>query len=206
VRKNLVLFGIFLFFLLPFFSLYPNPAPLIISVHRVFCPPVDSYFVGHIAEKFTGMTPGEIEEHIEIPYYYDWETYNLPWYFPTVEEAVAKGKGDCKTKMIIFSSVLEYHRLPYSISASLTHIWVDYEERKPRGNEGPELAMFSFGPGETPSIKTPQEIRGRASLKSFRRGFWDCMPIERKSLFLFSFGFSSLFFFPKYLEKHFQRR
>ncbi len=208
MRKNLILFGFFLFFLLPFLSLYPNPTHLTVTIYRVFYPPIDPYLeeIGYIAEKFNGMSPREIEKYIKlvIPYRYDWETYNLPWYFPTVEEAVAKREGDCKTRMVIFSSVLEYHELPYTILSSPTHIWVEYEGKEPTDSERFEVAMISSGPGETPSMSTPQTIRWRDSSDSFRRGFWEYMPLERKSLFLFSLGFSSLFvFFPTYTEKYF---
>ncbi len=206
MRKNLILFGVFLFFLLPFLSLYPNPTHFTVSVYRVFNPPVDPYLIGNIAKRFDGMNHDKIEKLVKVafPYRYDWETYNLPWYFPTVGEAIAKREGDCKTRMIIFSSILEYHELPYTILASPTHIWVEYEGKKSTDSENLEVTMIASSPGAGYSVTSPQKIKWGSSSRSFWRGFWKHMPLERKYLFLFSFGVSSLFFFPKYTEKYFR--
>lgn len=181
---------------------------LFLSIYRVFNPPIDSTIeeIEHLAEKTAGKTEKEIELFVKraFPYQYDWQTYSLPWYFPTTKEAITKRKGDCKTRFIITASIFEYRKMPYSILASPTHIWIDYAGREENSSENKKIAIISSNDEGKSILTSPKEINWKNSSRSFWKGFWKYMPSEKKSLLLFNLGISFLFiFFPKYLEKYF---
>ncbi len=163
------------------FTLYPNPTDLAKSVYRVFRPPINA----SLAALFDGPTAGledaraiDARVQSEFPYQYDWVTYNVPWYFPTVDEAFAKMAGDCKTRLVVLASILEAHGIPYSIAVSPTHIWVEYAGKTPNRVENPEVALFSSTGGGRLSL--PAHFDLRRSFDSFWTAFWIFMPIDRK--------------------------
>ena len=91
------------------FVLYSNPLNLIISIQRVLNFDAD---------------PAAIEKAVLaiIPYRYDWELYGMPWYCPTIEEVLARGKGDCKARALVLASVLEAKSIPYQVYSSPMHM------------------------------------------------------------------------------------
>jgi hypothetical protein len=207
-RKRLRLFG-FLFLLLScLFVLYPNPLLLPITVYRVFNPPIDPSLAGvvYLAKVTEEKTPEEIEGFIKkiFPYRFDWQVYNMPWYFPTAEEALESRMGDCKTVLVVFASVLEFQERDYSIAASPTHVWVNYPGKKESGNENQRVAMISTGTEEKTSLKAPRQVNWQNSSRSFWRGFWEYMPEDKRRQFLFCIALSLFFIlFPGYIEEKF---
>ncbi len=165
------------------FVLYPNPLKLTASVTRIFSPPVSP---GCVADLAVGLAddPAEIERFVldSFPYQYDWKTYNVPWYFPTVEEALRQGTGDCKTRFVILASLFEHLDVSYTRTVSLTHFWVSYEGKEETGIERTEYAWF-ISDEEGTRLQVPRE-RTRDVWDAFREAFWDHMPVVRKVLFL----------------------
>jgi transglutaminase-like putative cysteine protease len=108
--------------------LYPNPLRLAASVRRLANPGVDPVAVESLAASLPS-DPAAIERAVleTLPYRYDWRVYGMPWYFPTVGEALENGEGDCKARAIVLASVLEAKGIPYRIDSSPTHVWVDYD-------------------------------------------------------------------------------
>ena len=181
-RAILLLFPLILI-LYVLLVLYPNPLNLVVSIQRTFNPEVDPVSVEPLLKELPS-DPEAIEEAIrqQIPYSYDWEVHNMPWYFPSAEEALEKGKGDCKARALVFASVLEAKNIPYSISVSPIHVWVEYEEKKETTLENNEVTFYRQDPetGEK-SFKLP-EIPPDEVIGSFWEGFWNPMPGITKAL------------------------
>lgn len=71
--------------------LYPN-FHLTASVYRLSNPPVSRIEAALLAEQLQEKTPEEIRAlvYTTLPYNFDWAVYNMPWYFPILEEALQK--------------------------------------------------------------------------------------------------------------------
>ncbi len=163
------------------YTLYPQPADLIRSVYRLFNPPVNPYYVSGYFEQYIDVTePYAMDALIreKFPYQYDWVTYNRPWYFPTAEEAFRARAGDCKTRLLILSSLFEWHGIPYTLSVSPTHVWVEYEGKPLIRNELPQLAMISAT--QAGLVLQPPRINLGRSFDSFWTAFWHSMPDSKK--------------------------
>lgn len=182
--------------------LYPNPLRLFNSVERIFEPPISSEIVSaefspELIEKFENMESREIERYIleYIPYQYDWQTFNLPWYYPTVEEVLANKKGDCKSRMVLLASIFEALDRDYEVRYSINHFWVHYEG-KPEGHiERDDVFLFSSDEGfQLPNFQWDVTYRSY-------KNFMDVMPFDKKVL-IFA-GFFVTFFMEKSTEKLF---
>jgi TM2 domain-containing membrane protein YozV len=116
--------------------LYPNPWKIVTGVKRILNPHTDPAAVVCLAQSMPD-DPTLIEQDVLklIPYSYDWNTYGMPWYCPSVREALDKGKGDCKAQALVLASILEAKGIPNRIYWSLEHVWVDYPGKV---NTGPE--------------------------------------------------------------------
>ncbi len=170
------------------FVLYPNPYYLAVSVYRLKNPPIQPVLVTDTARELKGLGPGEIEEYVyaRLPYRFDWQVYNMPWYFPSLEEALAGNSGDCKARFILFASLLEELNIPYRRNISLTHIWIDYEGKAESALENRMESMFVTDESGNLHFSLPRPDLDRAT-RSFRRGFWEVMPPGRKYLLLTGF-------------------
>lgn len=165
--------------------LYPNPVRLATSVQRLVNPGIDAAAAEPAAAGLPD-DPAAIEDSVlkSIPYSYDWQVYGMPWYFPTVNEVLQAGEGDCKGRALVLASVLEAKDIPYNLNTSPIHVWVDYEGKEETEVEDrnasfyqldPETGQRSFG---LPRID-PIEV-----LDTFWEGFWAAMPAGRKALLL----------------------
>lgn len=207
-KKRLQILGVLFLFLWTLFTLYPQPMYLIKSIYRLANPPIDPHYskVLFIAENTPKKSLLAIEGIVvaTISYQYDWQTYNMPWYFPTVNEVFEKGAGDCKSRMIVIASILEAQEEEYTINASPTHIWVEYEGKKDNSIENEEVVLFSQG--EKTTIQVPK-INLNNSYKTIKKGFWDYMPKNKKtSLFVgfivfLSFNFIAFVYAIKFENK-----
>lgn len=170
------------------FVLYPNPGKLVTSLYRLHRPPVDAALVSELARGLEGLTPREIQAFVyeQLPYRYDWAAYNIPWYFPTLDEALLKGVGDCKARYVLFASLLDALEIPYRKNISLTHIWVEYDGKlENRSENGRETLIAVDETGRT-RVRLPRADLQR-SWASFRHAFWEIMPIGRKMLLFTGF-------------------
>ena len=167
------------------FVLYPNPFNLVISIQRVFSVDVDPGAVGTILGDFPS-DPTAIEKAVleRIPYRYDWEVYSMPWYFPTVEQVLGKGEGDCKARALVLASIFEAKNIPYRIDLSPIHMWVDYEGKGETSIENAGVKFYQQDPetGEK-SFQLPK-IELREAMDYFWQGFWSPMPEVRRALLL----------------------
>ena len=177
-------------------TFYPRPADLVLSVYRVFRPPINADYIAAQAHLFADLDdPVAIERRVSelFPYRYDWVAYNRPWYFPTVDEAFLVMTGDCKTHLLVLASILEYRGIPYSFSASPTHVWVEYPGKRETRGENAYVAFFSADPESgARSWKRPTTVDLRRSLDSFWTAFWHYMPPHKKQTLATGFVLSIL--------------
>ncbi len=180
------------------FVMYPNPYHLAVSIYRLKNPPVMPIMVSEYARELEYKTPIEIEQFVyaRIPYSYDWEVYEMPWYFPALNEALQKGAGDCKARFLLFASLMEELDIPYRKNVSLTHIWADYEGKPHSALENASETMVVVDEQGNLSFSLPEPDLSRA-WRSFRQGFWEVMPEGRKYLLFAGFPvIHSLFYLP----------
>ncbi len=179
-----------------FLVLYPRPTALGESLYRLFVPPIEAgAMLPLLAELPEKQEPAELEKYIleRFPYYYDWQVYGFPWYFPTPAEALEKGKGDCKTRFIVLASLFTALEIPYELFISPTHIWVSYEGKKENPIENLKVALF-YRDDEGIALKLPR-INWRESATVTWEAFWVYMPPQRKRLLLAGLVFTFLLFF-----------
>ncbi len=177
-------------------TLYPRPTMLGQSLYRVFNPPVDADAVQQLVLGLPDFdSPDQLEQHLldQVPYQYDWQTYNLPWYFPSLEEAVLKGAGDCKTRLIILASTFEALTIPYELHTSPVHIWISYPGKIESSIENEAAAMYVLD-GERVRFQLPQ-IDWAHGAEVFWKAFWTAMPLDRKIALLLGLGYSTALFF-----------
>ena len=183
IKKNLLLLLIAAAWTL--LVLYPNPMHLFSSIYRLKNPPVMPLQVSDLALELEGAAPYEIEQFVykRIPYQFDWEVHNMPWYFPTLEEALLKESGDCKARYLLLASLLEGLEIPYQKNISLTHIWVGYEGKADSRLENSNESIIVVDEYGRYRITLPRPDMERAS-QNFVRGFWEVMPADRKVMLL----------------------
>jgi hypothetical protein len=174
-----------IFILWILFVLYPNPLNLIITIHRAFNFDADPGAVEFMLNDFSSA-PEAIEKEVlaRIPYRYDWELYGMPWYCPTIEEVLERGEGDCQARALVLASVLEAKNIPYQVSASLMHVWVNYEGKQETSIENAQVEFYQYDPetGEK-RFKAPDINLGKLT-NYWRRQFWIPMPNGRKALLI----------------------
>lgn len=165
--------------------LYPNPLRLGASVQRLASPRVNPDAVESLAASLPSE-PAAIEEAVleSLPYSYDWEVYAMPWYFPTVEEVLKNGQGDCKARAIVLASILEAKGIPYQINSSPTHVWVYYDGKVDSSTENAEVGFYEVDPQTgARSLRFPRTSITYVMATSWE-GFWPPMPILRKVLLI----------------------
>ena len=167
------------------FVLYPNPANLVISIHRVFALDADPGAVQFMLSELPS-DPASIEQAVlaRIHYRYDWQTYGMPWYCPTVAQVLEKGEGDCKARALVLASVLEAENITYEVEASPVHIWVDYAGKNETSLENTRVTYYQYDPQTgTNHFRIPHIALNRV-MRSFWQSFWVPAPDGRKVLLI----------------------
>lgn len=167
------------------FVLYPNPLNLIISIQRVINFDTDPAAVEFMLSDFPS-DPADIEKAVlaKIPYRHDWELYGMPWYCPTVEQVLEKGKGDCKARALVLASVLEAKNIAYQVRSSPMHIWADYEGKNETSSENAQVEYYQYDPETDERRFQIPQIKLREAMDYFGDAFWDPMPDSRKALLI----------------------
>src|SRR4051794_21909092 len=149
---------------------YPNPTLLPRAIANSYNPRVDPEAVRDIAAQLPD-DPAYIEQQVNgplVPYAVPWETYGVPWYYPTTKEVLAKGAGDCQGRAIVFASILEAKGIPYKLRASFDHIWVEYEHKQETSGENAQIAIMDDG-----HLQVPKRWDWRESYRIEKDYFWD---------------------------------
>lgn len=169
---------------------------LITSFQRFFNPPLDysSPAIQPLIEASYGQSAHWIEGFVKgkIPYRYDWENYNYPWYFPTVEEVLAKGSGDCKSHLVVIASILSFYEIPFSLYYSASHIWLSYQGKVEIEGETEKEVTLSYSEDKGFEFRKAETDWDRTRT-IFKEANWHYMPLSKKVL-LFQTFFSCLSF------------
>ncbi len=64
----------------------------------------------------------------QIPYEWDWNTWGVSDYLPTVEEVMEKGKEDCDGRAVIAASLLRRFGYKAELVSDFAHVWVKTDE------------------------------------------------------------------------------
>ncbi|MEW6199046.1 MAG: hypothetical protein AB1601_10350 [Planctomycetota bacterium] len=97
-----------------------------------------------------------------VPYAFDWETWGVMDYLPTVDEVFAQGREDCDGQAVVAASVLR--RLGYDawLVSDLLHTWVDAQDTTA---EPPRtVQLMSPGRGDQTLTGGAEGTRARFSL------------------------------------------
>ena len=129
--------------------LYPDPGMLVRSVRNIARPRIEPQAVAALAARLPD-DPKAIDAYVlgrQVPYAYDWQSADVPWYFPTTAEALAAGRGDCESRAVVLASLLTAKGIPNDLRVSLGHIWVDYpgKEASALENEAVQVAGVKDG-------------------------------------------------------------
>lgn len=184
-RKSIFMLHVLVIFVLwTFLVLYPNPYRFVVSVQRIFNPAINPDAIAHLLDEAPD-DPQEIERFVleKIPYQFDWLTYGVPFYFPRVEEVIANGTGDCKSRFVVLASIFEAKGIPYRQSFSLSHFWIHYDGKEENPIELESNALLIRNDDGGIKLQVPQEDL-REIYEILKEGFWDYMPTHRKILFV----------------------
>lgn len=158
---------------------------LIISIQRALNLDVDPGAVERMLDNLPS-DPRAIEQAvlIAIPYRYDWQVYNVPWYFPTVEEVMERREGDCKARALVLASIFEAKSIPYRVNLSPIHVWIDYEGKQENPIENARVMFLQQDPETGERRFRIPKIKISELMDSFWKSFWKPMPQERRMLLL----------------------
>jgi hypothetical protein len=156
------------------------------SIHRFINPDVNPGAVEFMLNELPS-DPVAIEQAIlaKISYHLDWELYGMPWYFPTVEEILERGEGDCKARALVVASVLKAKNISSQVYSSPVHVWVDYDSKPETTMENDQIKFYQNDPETGERRFQIPEIGLAKLMDSWRQQLWTPMPIDRRVL-LFS--------------------
>ena len=165
------------------FLLYPNPLKLVMSIHSFINPDINPAAVEFMLEDLPA-DPVAIEKAIiaKITYRLDWELYGMPWYFPTVEEILERGEGDCKARALVLASVLKAKGISSQVNSSPVHVWVDYEGKKETTFENDQVKFYQYDPETGEKQFQIPEIGLGELMDSWGQQLWTPMPLDRRIL------------------------
>ena len=163
---------------------YPRPRLLARTVRNALKPDIDAGAVEGLAARL-GDDPDAIRAEVLsaiVPYERDWAVFGVPYYFPTLREALENGQGDCKSQVLVLASLLSAKGIPYRLLASLDHVWAEYPGKAPTVMEDPVVALAEYRDGRWRPM-LPVRLRPRAHLAVSVDEYWTGAPRRRRLLF-----------------------
>jgi hypothetical protein len=118
---------------------YPRPDLLLRNIARwrnldgLIDPdsPALAPLAAELAPRLDGVQPGPealevVQNYVlrRIPYAWDWDTWGVLDYVPTVEETLAVGREDCDGRAVVAASLLRRFGYDARITSDLSHVWV----------------------------------------------------------------------------------
>ncbi len=96
--------------------------------------------IAELKPKLEGIEPGPealkvVERFVleKVPYAWDWDTWGVADYFPTVDEALAAGQEDCDGRAIVSASLLRNFGYQAELVTDLAHVWVKTDRGETMG-------------------------------------------------------------------------
>jgi len=163
---------------------YPDPRPFLNSISRLKNPPIDA----EAAAGMVAILPADykvIEDYVAdyLAWAPAWTVYGLPWYFPTVDEAIADRAGDCQAEAVVTASIFKAKGMPYTLRYSFDHVWVDYPGKGVSALEDPATSFVS-NEGEGWLSSLPDKIPLWSIITTRIDFHWTPMPLLQKFLIL----------------------
>lgn len=115
-----------------------------------------------------------------VPYAFDWETWGVMDYLPTVEEVFLHGHEDCDGRAVVAASLLRRMGTDAWLVCDLKHVWV----------ATPEGELMSPGEGTKTMVGKPggtQAVIASDTVANLSRGFAfgiAVFPLERELIIL----------------------
>ncbi|MCE5254712.1 MAG: hypothetical protein LLG45_11005 [Actinomycetia bacterium] len=161
---------------------YPDPRPFLNSISRLKNPPIDA----EAAAGMVAILPADykvIEDYVAdyLAWAPAWTVYGLPWYFPTVDEAIADRAGDCQAEAVVTASIFKAKGMPYTLRYSFDHVWVDYPGKGVTALEDPATSFVS-DEGEGWLAGLPDKIPIWSIVEQRVAYHWTPMPALQKFL------------------------
>ena len=97
------------------------------------------------------LTPPEVLSQVEafvykkVPYDWDWNTWGMADYLPTVGEVIQMGREDCDGRAVVAASLLKNLGYDARIVTDFAHVWVNTEYGE------------TMGPGKTRTIEVTEK-------------------------------------------------
>ena len=88
---------------------------------------------------FAELPPSEALKRVErfvydkVPYEWDWNTWGLGDYLPTVSEVIGMGREDCDGRAVIAASLLQNFGFKAQIVTDFAHVWVKTDKGEAMG-------------------------------------------------------------------------
>jgi hypothetical protein len=121
---------------------------------------------------------GAVESFVrqQLPYAYDWDTWGVVDYVPTVAEAIRMGREDCDGQAVLAAALLRAHGIDAHLVADFRHMWVS----TPFGD-----LMAPLGPPALASSATGTRVRwlGVVDLGNLAVGI-SLFPVLREAIVL----------------------
>lgn len=148
----------------------------------------DSAALAPLIDELRGRIPSDlparkklrlVEAYVyeKLPYAWDWDTWGVADYIPTVEEALEQGREDCDGRAVVAASILRAFGHKAEIVSDYAHVWVKTE------------AGETMSPGKRKSIvasDTGVEVHWRNLSDLFRATLfgWAVFPLHRELIVL----------------------
>lgn len=130
-----------------------------------------------------GLTPPQVLKQVEafvykhVPYEWDWNTWGMADYLPTVAEVIRMGREDCDGRAVVAASLLKGLGYDARIVTDFAHVWVatDFGE--------------TMGPGKTKTIEVTDkgmrfDPRGLLQIPEILSYGIAVFPLERELVLL----------------------
>lgn len=133
-----------------------------------------------------GETPKQVLNLVEaavykaVPYAWDWDTWGVVDYLPTVDEVFAKGREDCDGRAVIAASLLRRMGYEAELVSDVLHVWVDTPDGPTMAPTSTEKTLVST-PSGTKLTVTPGLIRNLGRGISYGVG---AFPLGREVILL----------------------
>ncbi len=187
-KPQIILLVVMAFIVWTLIVCYPNPYIFVRNFIRYRHYPVDPSVVELIKETIPD-DPQQIDKFVNeiVKYQYDWLNYGVPWYVPEPRDAVIRGKGDCESRAMVLASILSARGIPYSLKASLVHIWVEYPGKRQSSYENEDVSFVGKVDGKY-RIKLPDLTQWKHYIIAEKEMLWDAMPTYRKITMVSGWG------------------
>lgn len=161
--------------------LFPNPMVLPVDVYRFFKMPTKPTGDVNLVAASLPANGSAIEQYVDahVHYTYDFQAYGAVWYLPTPSDVLKSQQGDCKSKAVLTASLFEAKGIPYKLSVSPVHFWVNYSG-KPQTNFSEHYETTQVAFVDNGQFKLPDKTNAFLYLNTYKDIVWTSMPLLRK--------------------------